>query len=396
MKYFRKDFISGFQIEQLKKVLRESAKIKTIEYNGNFIERVEMEKAVRIRNKDSEIYDLISEYLEPWTKVTDDEIVWRSIEEGKYYGYDFNSLPSKLKRVLRQYDQILYEIDLQKLMNPPEIDYDKRVERLKQLIPDYTDMEFENYVVLGHPFPSPLGKKARESARRSYRVMNEIIKSNIDKFTQFVTLTFAPIENKERHRELNDNRQHGECYLEFEYIDGKDFERAKEVYTDCIKSIQERYKRKGKKFEYVTVWELQRNGNYHFHLLCSELDLDEKYRVPDWLDTNMTTGKKNNGHGLTAWKYGKSDVQEIKDPARVTTYVSKYIIKSFLNVTEDSYMEYLNKKKYYCSRGLVRPVVTYDTEFELSNDGYEETLTREYVNAYNEGNIKKTYYTKIV
>ncbi|MNJ67030.1 hypothetical protein D3C77_631630 [compost metagenome] len=94
------------------------------------------------------------------------------------------------------------------------------------------------------------------------------------------------------------------------------------------------------------------------------------------------------------WQFGKSDCQPIKNKARLTTYVSKYIIKSFQNVKEETYEDYLNKKKYFVTSGLKRPDISYDIN-TIPNLEEIEPFVKEYMNPYNEGVITKKQYTLV-
>lgn len=401
MRFFGLHSITKYQIDELKKVLKVPVSKKIINYNGNFIEQITMEKPIRIRNPDTNIYDLIKEYLEPWVSLTrekEEELIWKSIETGESQFYSFKKLPRRLKAIMRKYDGELYERQLNRYLTPLKPDYDNRIEKLEEMMPDYTDEEFIYYVACGNPLPSTLGRRARESARRSQKKFVELVKSNAHIFKHFMTFTFAPEKNKERHLELNEQRSNDEHDLKLKYVDDvTDFAKTKKAYTECMDQLRKNIKKRGMPFEYITVWEVMRNGAYHFHTLCSAIPEEEIYKVPNWLDTNFVKAEKNNGFGLKEWKYGKSDVQEIKDPGRVRTYVSKYIMKSFLNVTEDTYLDYLNKRKYFPSKGLISATSVYvDDLKEPDLEEYDKTYEKEYKNIYNDGMIKKVQYTKIV
>ena len=279
--------------------------------------------------------------------------------------------------------------------------YEQKEERLRAMIPTYTDDEYEKYVVLGHSIPSTLGRKAKESARRSYKTVSALFKANASLFKQFVTFTFAREENAQKYRDLNAERQENEYDLEFEYIDATDFECAKRMFTKTINKLSIALKKRGISFEYIAVWELQTNGNYHFHLLCTEIPEQFLYSVPMWLDYDYRNKKFNHGKGLKYWKYGKSDVQIIKSSERMSTYVSKYIIKSFINVDAESYEEYLNKRKYFPSKGLAKSKEEYvtDEQFEKVLRELEVAekvaFEKKYTNPYTSSVITKKVYTLV-
>lgn len=398
MKYFTRYSITKEQIDLLKRSLRVPATDKITDFDGNFVEHTKMEKRILVK-KENELLDLIEEYLEPYADPW--KLIQLQIERGEWVEYDFQKLPSKLKSYMYKMDSVFFERWYNERRFSVSVEtYNEREKRLRRLYEDYDDEEFEKYVLLGHPFPTTDEIKARISSRRTYRVVNEIIKTNIDLFEHFITLTVADEVNKQRYEELNRNRNNGEYDLQFDYVDGTDFEEVKKKFSRCMDYLNRRLKKKGIPFEYIAVWEMQTNGKYHFHLLSTRIPREELYDVPEWLDYNYIEKKRNFGLGLKIWTYGKSDVQEIRSRAKLSTYVSKYIIKSFRNVQSDRYNEYLNKKKYFCTRGLKRPKVEYldshvveKTLKELTTDN--QPYIKQYVNPYNDSVITKYCYTNL-
>lgn len=390
MKFFSNKILTKEHVFALKSTLKFYSKDKIINYNNNFLDVIEMEKGVYVKDRDNEIFALIEEYLEPW--LDDWKIMQMQIESGMWVEYDYRLLPSKLKQYMYLVDSMLYEIWYRDVTGR-NIDYDSRLNKLSSLDPDYEDNDFIEHVLLGKPLPTTLGKKASDSARRSYRVVNEIIKSNIDLFESFLTLTFATNDRRYRHIELNSKRAEGESNIEFQYVDASDFELTKKKFTGFMDNLRKRLKRKGILLEYIAVWELQGNGNYHFHILSTRIPEDELYKIPEWLDYNHIKKERYNGFGLSAWTYGKSDCQEIKDKARLTTYVSKYIIKSFQNVNPDTYNDYLGKKKYFVTNGLKRPTISYVNDYSELEE--KESFIKTYINPYNNGLITKKQYTLV-
>lgn len=311
-----------------------------------------MEKAIRVKPKDDPVLMLMQEILIPLIGSSD---------------FQYKNLPSAIKKEMFKLDSLYFEQWVNKKKKQADVDYyDDREKKLSVVIPNYTPEEYEKYVLLSHPIPSTLGRRAKESARRAYKTINGLLKSNIHLFKTFITLTIAPIEQKDKHIEFNQNRGIYDKGIEFEYIDRFDFEVVKECYTDMIRLLKKRLKKRGIPFEYIAVWELQNSGAYHIHMLSTEIPNDEKYKIPEWLDYDHRKKKQNNGSGLNAWTFGKSDVQRVTDLARLSTYVSKYIIKSFMNVNQESYEQYLNKKKYFRSYGLENTIEEYitDNDFE--------------------------------
>jgi hypothetical protein len=400
--FFLKFFSEKFLTDEHIKVLRESRKIyakdKIVRHGDNFVEVVNFEKRMKVFPQKDELLhmiDSIERFDAEWNMVQ--HMSW-----DEYRNYRWEDLPSKLRSYIRNFDSYYFSVWFNKLTSKQYDRYDRAERRLLEVKGAVTDDDFEKYVLLGKPIPNTLGKKAKDSARRSYKTVNNYIKSNIHRFTTFLTFTFAMEDNKGKYDRLNAERLEGEKDLQFEYVNGLDFELAKKKFTSTMDRFKKQLRRKGLEFYYLAVWELQKNGNYHFHVLCSDLPSDEVYNVPKWLDYNFVTKQFNNGLGLLQWRYGKSDVQMIHSPEKITTYVSKYIIKSFLNVDEQSYEQYLNKKKFFPSQNLDKPVIDYfdsDKEFDsllssLSLEGLEG-FEKQYKNPYNDGLITNRIYTKI-
>lgn len=396
MKYFSKRFIEKEDIEILKKTRRRFVRNKIINHNGNFVEHLNTERYFAVVPEDDEILKLIEEYLEPALDDTWFDEKWRP------KNYDYSKLPSKLKSYMYAMDSLFFHNHYTEVSEGVSVqEYNRILARIESTMPEYTQGDIDDYLMLGKPIPTPLGKKARDSARRAYKTVNGILKANINKFSHFVTLTFAPGGNMSKHLQLNENRLSGEYDIKFDYVDGMDFEIAKKKFTQSMNDFSKKLKKQGIEFEYLAVWELQKNGAYHFHLLTTRIPNLEQYKVPSWLDYDHREDKFERGYGLMYWKYGKSDVQEIKNHAQISTYVSKYILKSFHNVQEDTYEQYIGKKKYFASRGLIRPIEAYLDDGEVENAMKEFDLTeiepyeKKYINPYNDGLITNKIYTLI-
>lgn len=397
MKYFAHDRITIQQVNELKRLRRKNKKNKIIKYGNNFLETVYHEKGISVYDDEDEILQLIQEYLEPWavdpgTRSLDLFLAGKPPEE-LYYNY--RKLPYKLRQYMYSVDSLLFDQWYYRARLRPNFDrYDAALEKLENQLPDYNDDDFIAHVLCGKSYDTPVAKKARDSARQAYKTVSGILKTNIQLFTRFVTLTFAPEKNRFEHLSKNENRSPGEQDLRFKYAEATDFQQAKDMYSNFRKNLQQTLFRRGIDFKFLTVWELQKNGNYHFHMLTSDIPDDLLYDVPGWLD--VTYGKRQFGKGALLWNYGKSDVQHIKNYQSMSTYVSKYILKSFYNLEDDKYEQYLNKKKYFVSKGLDRPEEIYKEQ--ESKEENAETVTpyiKTYHNPYNGGVIKKSIYTLI-
>lgn len=332
-----------------------------------FIDCIEYEKPVYIAPLGDAVYDEICE-----------------LKEGPY---DFDALSSGLKAYMREKDDFFYNMAYKKYKKNQNIQteiYDERAERLIKFNPEHDDDDYIKYVLQGVPIPTPTYLKAKRSASRSYKTVVGLIDANIDKFSDFLTLTFAHEDNKDKH--------HG---FFAEYIDPTNFDSCKKKYTDCMRLIRSYLKNRGEEFYYIGIWELQKNGNYHFHALTSPIPDDILYDVPEWLDIDFRTGKRRNGKGIQQWKYGKSDVEKVKDRHKMKTYISKYILKSLLAVDEEEYETYLNQKKYFPSRNLEKPKIINDNSIDFDKlieelNNKSNVYQTEYKNPYNDSTIKVT------
>lgn len=106
--------------------------------------------------------------------------------------------------------------------------------------------------------------------------------------------------------------------------------------TGLIKLFTDRLRKHGNKW--LIVPELHSDGkSYHFHgLVQGELDLIH------W---------KGEVYNLNNFEFGYTTAMEIRDPARVATYIAKYLTKE-LSVPK-------GRKCYWASRSLAKPTVEY-------------------------------------
>lgn len=382
MKYFSKKFLRSSDLKVLRKGLLETRSHRIVDYGGNWLQVSHHDKLVHIKGQG----DLWIEYERLVERCKD---VWIDFESNPPcpFNYDWSSLSPAFKRYMREQDEIQYHVYYSRLFKGQSTeDYNRRLDKLEKYMESYNDDDFRKYVLLGYPIPTPNYKKALDSARRAYNQVNGLLKSNINEFTEFLTFTFAQERRKQRHVELG---------AEFEYIDGTDFKIAKEAFTAFMNKLQMRAKARGYTIKYICVWELQGNGNYHFHVVCNTISEDEKIKNPDWLDYDTIAKKFENSTGLQSWKHGKSDVQKISSHEKISTYLSKYILKSMYNIAdnEDLLERYKGQKKYFTSRGLKKPEVKYEDDFDENYD--IKPYETEHINPYNNGLIKNKIYTFI-
>lgn len=119
-------------------------------------------------------------------------------------------------------------------------------------------------------------------------------------------------------------------------------------------SARKQAKRKGINFSYIFVPERHKSGALHFHGFTLNFPSDLVDSGHKWKGKPVFNCKQ--------WKYGFSDVTEISDRKKAASYCTKYITKDFAEQGLGK-----NKKKYWSSRGLREPVVSYSDE-DLGKD----------------------------
>lgn len=156
-----------------------------------------------------------------------------------------------------------------------------------------------------------------------------------------------------------------------------------EIITNRLQIFLENLKkRKCPNLKYLIVPELHADGeHYHFHGLLSNVD-DMKFAFSGKFD------KKSNKpiFNILDWKWGYTTATRVEDTARVSSYITKYITKECVALIP-------NKKRYYASRNLEKPI-------EILTVQDEEDFQKMYSDRINfcktikvkEANQKITYY----
>ena len=250
-----------------------------------------------------------------------------------------------------------------------------------------------DYCIFDEKIPSSLQEKIRVSVGRTKENFDALAKANCEKFKYFVTLTFADINEKEKHFILNENRLAGEYILKFKYVqDIASLECCNKTLNIFFTALKRDLKKDGIAFYYLGCPEYHANGHVHYHFLFSDIPGKYSYKVPKWLDFDNVTKKYQNGFGLKKWIYGKSDIQPIKDEYKVTTYIAKYIQKSLDEIDGTVYFERLNKKRYFASNNLEKPIVDYS---EMNEDDFEfnSVYVQERKSSFNENEIVDILYS---
>lgn len=383
-KFFSDKYMHKGHIEAIKKSRRVLMSDKVIRYDDDlFFEHYQYETPLYVVPKD----DVIIKELE-------------NIEIAEDGSYNFSALSTEFKKYLRIIDDYWFDKsyhEWKNSMNDRWLDErigisEVRLER--ELFEEELELIINGKIIKNE---KSVAFKARDSARKAYKTVLELIRANLTSFESFITLTFA------RKEHVNKYVENG---TKFELIDDvQDFDLVKKSFVKFINTLQKNMRRKDIEFEYIAVYERHRDGAYHFHLVSTLIPDEYLTDCPEWLDYDFKTKKRRNGKMLGHWKYGKSDVEIIRDKERMSTYLSKYIAKSFENLTdsEENYEKYLNQKKYFASRGLKRPTVEYvpaneDNKKEIitkKKAEYSDKYSTSYKNVYSDSMIEKTICSKI-
>lgn len=166
-------------------------------------------------------------------------------------------------------------------------------------------------------------KNVCRSARRSRQNLYDVCRCN--EFSYFVTYTF----DNDKIERLNDDL-------------------VKRKFTQ----LQNYLRKKFPCMYYVAVPEYHKKGGLHFHLLIGGVTLDELGAVPAVSKRKRLIFKNGKQiFNITKWKYGYSTLSVIGNCEATKHYISKYITKQHLDD------RFINKRRYYCSKNIVRPQI---------------------------------------
>jgi len=155
------------------------------------------------------------------------------------------------------------------------------------------------------------------SLKRTKRTIADLVLCN--KFDMFATFTFDPKKVKDR------------------------------LDPDCCKTVMQTWLSNQRKihgkFDYLIVPEFHKKGGLHFHALLKNYN----GKLTD-------SGKKKHGrkiYNIASYKSGFSTVVFVDHVGKVSSYVRKYITKDM--------PRFSNKKRYWCSTGLQRPLIDWNS-----------------------------------
>lgn len=187
--------------------------------------------------------------------------------------------------------------------------------------PIYTELKKQKRILLTETERTPemIRHSLQTSLNRTKNTIYELSKSN--DWEYFITLTFDP-----------------------KRYDSTNYDEVTKILTEFMHRMR---KIKSKDLTYMIVPEFHADGRkYHFHGLLANIG-DIKMIPSGHLDKDA-----NDIYNMPAWIYGFSTATKIKDTVRASAYITKYITKECVQHTK-------YKKRYYASRNIKRPEVTY-------------------------------------
>lgn len=201
-----------------------------------------------------------------------------------------------------------------------------------------------------------VGEIEEKNINRSKIKMQRLIKTNIDDFKTFITLTF---DSNKTDIDINDIELANSKFNIFR------------TYMKQLKSD----------FKCVGVPEFQKRGAVHYHLLTN-IDYEDLVLLDNEIRTyNKKSKSYKVGKPLKVWSYGYSLAIPLIG-INIVAYMSKYMTKDIDN-------RLFSKKRYFYTRNLKLP-----SEYYIDLDNQEEVLY--YLKSLNDFKecYKKEYYDK--
>lgn len=193
---------------------------------------------------------------------------------------------------------------------------------------------------------------------RSKLECQRLAKANMNDWETFITLTFE------------------ENITDLEYAN-KRFK----YFIDKVRRVK-------KDFKFLCITEFQKRGATHYHLLTN-INIDDNTLLYDQEDN------KKFKH-IKYWLDGFTSVEVLKnDPKKVIGYIAKYMTKDIDN-------RLFNRHRYFYSRNLNKPKVSYINLNDIKhNDYYKKKIQEnlliyqnEYINPFDNSKVKYLEYSK--
>lgn len=172
-----------------------------------------------------------------------DEIIkeLESIEIEEDGSYDFNSLSTVFKKYLRIIDDYWFDKSYHQWKNKNALSGKMLDERIgisevrleRELFEEELELIVNGKIIKNE---KSVAFKARDSARKAYKTVLELIRANLTSFQSFITLTFARKEHENKYLENG---------TDFELIDDvQDFDLIKKSFMKFINTLQKKYEKK--------------------------------------------------------------------------------------------------------------------------------------------------------
>lgn len=171
-----------------------------------------------------------------------------------------------------------------------------------------------------------LNEIEEKNLNRTKIELQRLIKSNINEFKTFITLTFDTNKNSD----ININ-------------DIKDANKKFNIFKTYMKKLKN-------DFKYIYVPEFQKRGAVHYHLLTN-IDYNSSLLLNEITTFNKKTKSYKTGKPIVGWKYGYSMAIPLSG-INVVGYMTKYMTKDIDN-------RLFGCRKYSCSYNLKKPKEVY-------------------------------------
>ena len=171
-----------------------------------------------------------------------------------------------------------------------------------------------------------LNEIEEKNLNRTKIELQRLIKSNINEFKTFITLTFDTNKNSD----ININ-------------DIKDANKKFNIFKTYMKKLKN-------DFKYIYVPEFQKRGAVHYHLLTN-IDYNSSLLLNEITTFNKKTKSYKTGKPIVGWKYGYSMAIPLSG-INVVGYMTKYMTKDIDN-------RLFGFRKYSCSYNLKKPKEVY-------------------------------------
>lgn len=237
--------------------------------------------------------------------------------------------------------------------------------------PHFRDYELTALDLLDRALAKELGSsvdfesKIRQNHYRTLHNIRNLANANAHILTKFVTLTFTYNET--------------------------DVDKANKYFKNFIKRLNFRFKRK---IKYMCIVEFQQRGAVHYHLIMDLPRIVARDLEYIWKHGDPFFWQDRSKPGIVFRPYaGSVKPKRYKKKINFGAYFAKHGTKA----EQDNLFALIGKKKFFRSRGLCEPVVSYGLPEDLDErifSGMDLQRDTEYLSKYNEKIKYRVYITK--